>query len=806
MSRDSSTPTGSGYGSSTVPDTAGRSPVSVASSASDQVVPSYAVLAVGYADYTPEELRDAYAMLQDNDQRKIRIFPTYDPISGSGSPGPRSAIYIKDLLEEDVTWLVPDEIFDADYLWARLAVVHSVHYLVMDIYGDYNPDLRALVVCDLLRTRAKYDFYFYAYHVKIVNKSFGEDINFLLRPAQIKLVETFEEQRRAGLPIRVIICKARQWGGSTATDIYASWMQLMWETSKDSLIVGHQSDSSIEVRDMLFKAIQSIPAYFLYTLGEDFDESKPRIRGGGNQNIYEVPCRNCKIKTGTALNNEGPRSGHQSIVHYTEVAFWPETEKLDPKKMIKAGSSAVPMLPHTMVVYESTANGQNFFKDEWDRAFQVDEYGEKVSLFVPLFVAWFEIELYMMQPPVKGLPPVPDEIRPMLSVSTHTPTAAVIPDAEADVTAEQARWALLMWAVMLLRRRNDKQNHWDYLYWLWEVEGATLEGIYWYWQKMREYGSLEDMQQEFPSNSVEAFKYAGACEFDLHTVEKRRKAFSKAPSFVGDIAGSAPKGRMAVDRLQLYELEVGPLHIWDMPDRDWKLKNRYLVSVDIGGKYKTSDFSCITVFDRADMMLSEDGTLNEDAGPTVVAEWYGHTDPDLLAIKCAQIATFYDNALLVVENNTAYSRMNNTDSDDVTELFFPILIPIYDNIYAHNQSNAKLHQDREVKLGFNTNRSTKVSIIKYMSQCLRDCLYIERDSQCFKEMTWFMKFPNNKYGAIPGKHDDKVMSRAIGLYVSRFAWDLYPVKVPPSEEQRQKTIQRINARSSAMASVISSSR
>lgn len=93
----------------------------------------------------------------------------------------------------------------------------------------------------------------------------------------------------------------------------------------------------------------------------------------------------------------------------------------------------------------------------------------------------------------------------------------------------------------------------------------------------------------------------------------------------------------------------------------------------------------ITVLDRADMM-ADSGVLNEDAGPRVVAEWHGHTDPDLLAIKCAQIASFYNNALLIVENNTAYSKLNDVDTDNVSELFFPILIPLYDNVYAHNRS------------------------------------------------------------------------------------------------------------------------
>ena len=51
-----------------------------------------------------------------------------------------------------------------------------------------------------------------------------------------------------------------------------------------------------------------------------------------------------------------------------------------------------------MIVYESTPNGQNFYKDEWDRANGTDDHGERLSAFEPLFVAWWEIEEYRLDP------------------------------------------------------------------------------------------------------------------------------------------------------------------------------------------------------------------------------------------------------------------------------------------------------------------------------------------------------------------------------------------------------------------------
>lgn len=43
-----------------------------------------------------------------------------------------------------------------------------------------------------------------------------------------------------------------------------------------------------------------------------------------------------------------------------------------------------------------------------------------------------------------------------------------------------------------------------------------------------------------------------------------------------------------------------------------------------------------------------------------------------------------------------------------------------------------------------------MAIIKYMEQCVRDKLWIERETGMIKELGWYMKYPNGKYGALAG--------------------------------------------------------
>lgn len=712
--------------------------------------------------YTAQTVMFAQKMIERNRVREDELFRDYNPITMEGAPGKRRAVRISDFFmgKETVLYL-PIEMLSVGSVF-RLARAGSIEEFCWQEFGDYDETYRRTAFEHFIRTWAKYDFYFFAYSAaKIKNKEGGEDIPFKLRPAQIKLVESFEKARKRNKPIRIILLKARQWGGSTATQIYMAWIQIMWIKSWNSIIVGHQGDSAAEVKDMYVKLITQLPDYLFYEDGKEFDDTQPKIKGGGTNNISIIPPRNCKIKTATAINPEGARGGDSSMAHCTEVAFWPQTEKMDPQKQIKSSCSGILLKPYTMIVYESTPNGQNFFKDEWDRANQIDDHGEKVSAFDPIFVAWWEIEQYREEPD-----------------------------------------NLLEFACRIVAWREDKINNWDYMYHLWAI-GATLQGIFWYRQKMKEYKELQDMQQEYPSDPIEAFKYSGTMVFDLYKIEKQRK-FCRNPLLQGDIAGKAPKGEQAMENIGVYRKEAGPLKIWEYPEKKITLLNRYFVSVDIGGKYKTSDYSCITVLDRADMM-AESGVLNEEAGPRVVAEWWGHCDPDILAIKCAQISAFYNGALLIVENNTAYSKLNDTETDNVSELFFPTLLPLYDNVYSDNRSELdRSGNHREIKWGFNTNRNTKVAIILYMDQCIRDVLYIEREKECLAEQSYYMKFPNGKYGAVPGKHDDRVMSRAIGLWVSRFKWDLYPVKLKPTVEQIQARRRNLSYRASGTEKIIHS--
>jgi hypothetical protein len=56
-------------------------------------------------------------------------------------------------------------------------------------------------------------------------------------------------------------------------------------------------------------------------------------------------------------------------------------------------------------------------------------------------------------------------------------------------------------------------------------------------------------------------------------------------------------------------------------------------------------------------------------------------------------------------------------------------------------------------------------IISNLVEIICEGMYIERDKRCLDEYLTYEKRQNGSYGAITGKHDDLLMTRAIGLHI-----------------------------------------
>lgn len=497
-------------------------------------------------------------IIAENNRRKELLDKPYNPIEGIGCCGERCRV--DPTSYNDGVSLIP------------VAMMKDREYNLVNTHEDW------------VKLRCRYDFeYWCATCVEIKDKISGQDKKFVLNAPQRRVISILERDRVAGRPLRLIMLKARQWGGSTVILAYMAWIQCVICRNWHSLICAHVKDTAANIRGMYTKMLASYPEHYW-----DGDEP-PRFRPFERSvNIREIAGRNCRVTIGSSENQDAVRGADYAMAHLSEIAFWSDTGQRSPDKFIRAVCGAIALVPNSLIVMESTANGVgNFFHSEWIRA--KSGKSDKTAVMVP----WYEIEIYR----------------------------SVVEDVDK------------LWNEMDDYERN-----------LWN-KGLTLEMIQWYHTKRKEYPSQSMMQAEYPTDDVEAFVNTGHGVFSTEVVERLRSGCCE-PRYVGELSARAMTGEEALVDIRFCEDAKGGLQVWKKPLLADKrsVNDRYIVAVDIGGRSLKSDYSVIAVFDRQPLV--------EGRPIEVVAQWRGHLDHDLLAWKSAMIAMWYNEALLVIESNT----------------------------------------------------------------------------------------------------------------------------------------------------------
>lgn len=668
-------------------------------------------------------------LLEEDRRRRAEAEAVFDPVSGIGSTGRRVEFRVEGLARA----MIPEPMAGEPEVRGLMAAGSVDQWLRSRSGSNVTQRDRERLADRIDRLRMLHDFpYWAATRAYIKNKRGGDDMLFRLNRPQRRLVERLEAMRVAGRPIRLILLKARQWGGSTCSQLYMAWLQLVHRTGLNSLIIAHQGVGSEEIKDMFDRMIERYPIGLLHEPGDAPAPREKRVEWvGKTRTMFRVPARNCKVKVGTAERPDSCRGGDYSLVHCSEVGIWKKTLGKTPEQILRSACSGVLLRPMTMIVYESTANGTgNFFHREYEAA----RRGE--SQFEAMFVSWFEIEQYT-------LPLTPDERRGL--------AGRLIEGREVETAV------------------SDREQPGCYLWWLWE-RGATLDAIAWYVSERSKYSEHGLMASEYPSDDVEAFVHSGARVFDKYRVEALREGCRKGAER-GEIdtdSASDPAGAYISDstrRRMLADVRFRPLpsggwRIWSHPSAgtEGRIRDRYVAVVDVGGRSARADWSVIVVFDRAPML--------DGRGPEVVAQWRGHTDFDILAWHAAMAATYYDEALLIIESNTLETRDRDRDTDgDQSGFLLNRLRDVYPNLYARRPSEADVARGAPTRYGFHTNTATKPMIIATLVKVIREGLYTERDEGCLDEYLAYERRQNGSFGAIAGCHDDLLMTRAIGLHV-----------------------------------------
>lgn len=539
-----------------------------------------------------EDMDILTAMTEENRRRNDqarRAAEEYDPLTGRGASGDRTEVTM---------WGIKK-------LWLPTSITTHPRFS------------RRMKKEELEEMRLREDFeYWCARCVKIAHKLTGEQVSFVLNPAQRKVARRLEEQRREGRPIRMIILKARQWGCSTLVQMYFAWIQIEKKDGWNSLICAHVKETAATIREMYENMLESYPR----TLWPHADAPRLKSASRGTGSQLRIAGRKAKIAIGSSMAPDSLRGTASSLAHLSEVAFWSDTSKRKPLQFLRTVCGTIPSEPMTAIVIESTANGTgNYFHRAWTKA----ERG--ASAYEPVFVAWHEIPIYSTEGSEKELRSI----------------AATLSDYEQR---------------------------------LWE-KGVTLEQINWYRNKLKEYPDHTAMKAEFPGDPTEAFLHTGNGVFSQMAVEKLREGCGDQGRQYS-LEGERLTGPASLTNLRLREDPNGRLTVWKHPRRDQSDgMSRYVVAVDIGGRSDESDWSVIAVFDRRgpggkpEIAAQWRGHADHDivawqaAG---IAEWYNRA---LLVIESNTLETSEEDASLYLLSalrryyNRLYVRHRAESSD-----------------------------------------------------------------------------------------------------------------------------------------------
>jgi len=266
----------------------------------------------------------------------------------------------------------------------------------------------------------------------------GELIPFILNSIQKKIIAKIRELQAEGKPIRIWILKARQMGCSTLIEaiIYAYTSQ---KQNINSLILADDLDGSNYLFNMSKLYHEQVAKEFKHPLQRS------------NEKKIEFEGRHSQILVDTADNLDAGRKYTFQIAHLSEVAFF-----RDARTLMIGLNQAIPELPNTIAIGETTANGVGgYFYEQWKKA----KAGE--TDWTPLFFAWFEDDTYQAD--------IPDGFE-------LTKEESAI-QTKHGLTLRQMSW-----------RRDCIKNKCD--------------------------GSVDIFNQEYPATDEEAFLVSGRCRFN----------------------------------------------------------------------------------------------------------------------------------------------------------------------------------------------------------------------------------------------------------------------------------------------------
>lgn len=222
-----------------------------------------------------------------------------------------------------------------------------------------------------VRFHLKDDFQHYAAKCLRIRAKDGTIGPLALNTAQRYLHGRLEEQKAKTGKVRALVLKGRQQGVSTYVG-GRFYHRCTHSRGIRVFILTHEQDATNNLFGMVDRYHQHCPVLV-----------KPSTGAANAKELFFD-----RLESGYAVGTAGAKATGRSqtvqLFHGSEVAFWPNAQT-----HFAGVVQAIPDLPGTEVILESTANGMGGeFRERWQQA----EQG--IGDYIPIFIPWFWQEEY----------------------------------------------------------------------------------------------------------------------------------------------------------------------------------------------------------------------------------------------------------------------------------------------------------------------------------------------------------------------------------------------------------------------------
>lgn len=371
--------------------------------------------------------------------------------------------------------------------------------LADELLTEYDEDLAIIIVDENGKDLVIPVWRFIEAYLRIKDKQ-GRYRVFEINQAQCEFYIELCKQKREGQPMRVDILKARQLGFSTFIAAIIFVLTILAPNQTACIIA-----DTAEHATNLFKKYK----FYYANLPDYFKKKLPLVASNAKELTVDYGMGQTSTVRVLVQGENAGRSDTCQYLHLSEVAFWQDIENTTTSILQTVDDNN----PNSIIAYETTANGVNYYKTIWD-----EDFGSELG-YKALFFAWY-----------------------------------------LDKNNRVKYWGfdLFDWEKKLMAKHN-----------------LELDQIAWYrtqYNKMR--GNLDKLRQEMPSSPTEAFIVSGTSVFNMELIlEQKTRIMERKPLKRGFFAFNKEVSKdgslIKLSNIHWVDSAVGEIKIYEEPKKGY---------------------------------------------------------------------------------------------------------------------------------------------------------------------------------------------------------------------------------------------